>query len=122
MNRWILLSIALLLNAGANVLMKIGATIADPISNEAPFVTRVFNFLNAPTIWGIGLFAGNVLVYRKLLEKLNISVAYPIMVSSGLVLVTLAAATLPLLSEKVSLAQAAGMALIAAGVWFVSRG
>jgi multidrug transporter EmrE-like cation transporter len=65
------------------------------------------------------LFAANVLVYRKALEHLDISVAYPVMVSGGLILVTVAAIAMPALSEKISIVQALGILLIAAGVWCV---
>ena len=119
MGKWIPLVIALLCNAGANVLMKIGSRTAGPIEDQAPVAAKLVNFFNAATIWAIALFAANVLVYRKALDNLKISVAYPIMVSAGIVLVTLAAVALPVLNEKVSSTQIAGMAFIAVGVWLV---
>jgi multidrug transporter EmrE-like cation transporter len=122
MTKWILLSIALVLNASANVLLKIGSKTAGPLSASAGFWAKATNFLNLATVVGIGLFACNVLVYRKALDSLNISVAYPIMVSAGLVLVALAAAALPVLKERISPGQIVGMILIAAGVWLVARG
>jgi len=126
MLKWLPLVIALVLNAAANVLMKIGAVqekaAAPGLGPDASFVARALNFLNAATVVGIVLFAANVLVYRKALDALNVSVAYPIMVSGGLILVSLAAAGLPVLRERISLLQIAGMALIAVGVWLVARG
>jgi len=119
---WLPLMVALVLNAAANVLMKVGAKLAVPLPGDASLWAKATNFLNLATLAGLVLFAGNVLVYRKALDRLDISVAYPIMVSGGLVLVTLAAALLPVLKEKISLAQVGGMLLIAVGVWLVASG
>ena len=126
MHKWLPLGIALVLNAAANVLMKVGAVqekaAASSLAADATFVQKALNFMNVATIAGIVLFAGNVLVYRKSLDALNVSVAYPVMVSGGLILVTLAAVLLPILREKISPLQIAGMGLIALGVWLVARG
>lgn len=124
MSKWVFLMIALVLNAGANVLMKVGARSAElhPLAEGASLPQKVFHFLNLATVAGILLFGANVLFYRKALDRLDISVAYPIMTSGGFVLVAVAAVMLPILSEKIGLGQAAGMALIAVGVWLVARG
>lgn len=119
---WLPLIIALVLNAAANVLMKVGAKLSVQLPADASLWAKATNFLNLATLVGLVLFAGNVLVYRKALDRLDISVAYPVMVSGGLVLVTLAAALLPLLKERISVAQVGGMLLIAAGVWLVASG
>jgi len=118
---WLPLLVALTLNAAANVLMKVGARLSVQLPAEAGVVAKVANFLNGATLLGILLFAANVLAYRKALDHLSISVAYPIMVSVGLILVTFAAWALPLLDERITWPQLAGMALIAAGVWLVAR-
>lgn len=119
--KWLPLAIALVLNAAANVMMKVGAKTAGALAADASLWAKVANFLNAATVVAIALFAANVIAYRKALDSLNISVAYPIMVSLGLVLVTFAAVTLPILSERVTVRQIVGMVLIAAGVWLVAR-
>ena len=121
MHKWIPLVIALVLNAGANVLMKVGANSAGPLSDNASPWARVANFLNAATILAIFLFAANVLAYRKALDNLSVSVAYPIMVSTGMIIITIVAAT-PLLGERIAFWQVVGMVLIALGVWLVSGG
>ncbi len=121
MKHWVLLGIALTLNASANVLLKVGSKLSDPEATGSVWA-KLINFLNWPTLLGIVLFAANVLVYRKALDALNVSVAYPIMVSLGLIIVTLAAVYLPVLRERVTLWQLAGMCLIGAGVWMVASG
>lgn len=113
---------ALVLNAAANVMMKVGTKMSDTLAKEASFSDKLFNFLNAATIIAILLFAGNVLLYRKALDTVNISVAYPVMVCGGLILVSLAATTLPILHEEVSGVQVAGMVVIGIGVWMVAWG
>ena len=122
MRVWLPLAVALVLNAGGNVFLKIGANTAWPLAENASLCARVANFLNIATVIGIALFAANVIVYRKALNGLSISIAYPIMVSLGLVLVTFAAAMLPILNEKISAWQIGGMLLIGLGVWLVARG
>jgi len=121
MMKWLPLIVALLLNAAANVLLKVGSKTASTLADDASFWTRAVNFLNVATLVGLALFAANVLVYRRALDRLPLSVAYPIMVSGAVVLATLAAVALPVLREKVAWWQVAGMTLIIAGVWLVSR-
>jgi multidrug transporter EmrE-like cation transporter len=121
MHKWIPLIVALVLNAGANVLMKVGANTAGPLSDNASLWARITSFLNAATILAIVLFAANVLAYRKALDNLNVSVAYPIMVSTGMILITIVAAT-PVLGERITITQIVGMVLIALGVWLVAGG
>jgi small multidrug resistance pump len=121
MHKWIPLIAALVLNAGANVLMKVGANNASPLSASASLAGKIANFLNGATILAIVLFAANVLAYRKALDNLNVSVAYPIMVSTGMIIITVVAAT-PLLGERIALRQIGGMVLIAMGVWLLAGG
>jgi small multidrug resistance pump len=121
MHKWIPLIVALVLNAGANVLMKVGSNTSGTLNDNASLWARITNFLNAATILAIVLFAANVLAYRKALDNLNVSVAYPIMVSTGMILIAIAAAT-PWLGERISLRQISGMVLIAFGVWLLAGG
>ncbi len=120
MFKWIMLIVALVLNAAANILLKVGAVTGQETSAGPTFWAKLLHFLNLATVAGIALFAANVLVYRRALDDLNVSVAYPVMVSGGLIIVTLAAAALPALREKITWLQVAGMVLIAAGVWLVA--
>ncbi len=119
MHSWWALTIALILNAMANVLMKIGANRGGQLAAESNLTAKLADFLNWPTLLAIFCFAANVLVYRRALQDLNVSVAYPVMVAGGLVLVTVAATSLSTLDERIGAAQIAGMVLIAFGVWLV---
>ena len=121
MHKWIPLIVALVLNAGANILMKVGANNSGTLVDNASLWARITNFMNVAMIAAIVLFAANVLAYRKALDNLNVSVAYPIMVSTGMIVITIAAAT-PLLGERITLRQIGGMVLIAFGVWLLAGG
>jgi len=120
LKHWVPLAIALVLNAAANVLMKIAAVTATPAATDASLVTKARSFLNLLTVLAIGLFAANVLFYRKALEHIDVSVAYPIMVSLGMVLVVSASVLLGSLRERLTATQMVGMALVAAGVWLIA--
>ena len=119
--RWFFLLFAMTVNAGASVLMKVGSKHAEktPISDAAGLVEKAFHFLNVPTLLAIVLFAINVLAYRKALDEFNLSIAYPVMVSGGLVLVTAAACLIPMFSEKIYWWQIVGIALIGVGIWLL---
>ena len=121
MHKWTPLIVALVLNAGANILMKVGANSSVTLGPDASFWSKLTNFLNVATILAITLFAANVLAYRKALDNLNVSIAYPIMVSTGMILIAVVAAT-PLLGERIAIRHIAGMMLITAGVWLLATG
>ncbi|HUV38031.1 MAG TPA: SMR family transporter [Planctomycetota bacterium] len=120
--RYFFLVFALVMNAGASVLLKIGSKLAErtPLDAGAGLVEKSLHFLNVPTVVAIVLFAVNVLAYRRALDEFNLSVAYPIMVSGGLVLVTASAWLIPMLSERVRWWQIAGIVLIALGIWLLT--
>jgi multidrug transporter EmrE-like cation transporter len=119
--RWFFLLFAMTVNAGASVLMKIGSKWAErhPLGENPGLVEKGFHFLNVPTLIAIVLFAVNVLAYRRALDEFNLNIAYPIMVSGGLVLVTAAAWLIPMISERLYWWQIAGIVLIALGIWLL---
>jgi small multidrug resistance pump len=118
---WVPLVIALVLNAAANVLLRIGAVKQQSPGSEESLVAKGAAFLNATTIIAMALFGMNLLFYRKALERVPLTVGYPIMLSGSLVLATVAAAVIPSLGEKLSALQLVGMGLILVGVWVVIR-
>lgn len=122
MKSWIFLAVALVLNAAANILLKVGSRLESLAPETSERLASFLKTFNVATMAGLFLFAVNVVFYRKALDGIPISVAYPIMVSLGLVLVVLAAIWIPLLNERVDARQVAGMALIGIGVWLVSGG
>ena len=119
--RWFFLLFAMVVNAGASTLMKVGSKVAErnPLGENPGLVEKGFHFLNVPTLLAIVLFAVNVLAYRRALDEFNLNVAYPIMVSGGLVLVTAAAWLIPMISERLYWWQVVGIVLIAVGIWLL---
>jgi multidrug transporter EmrE-like cation transporter len=112
---------ALVLNAAANVLLKVGSTgrFAKTVTPDAGFGEKLVAFLNWPTLLGIFLFAANVIPYRKSLEGFDLTVAYPIMVSGSLIISTLAVWMIPMIGEHFSALRIAGIGVIIAGIWMV---
>lgn len=118
---WAPLLVALVLNAAANVLLKVGAvTEKSGPAGDAP-LAKALAFFNAVTLVALALFGLNILFYRKALGALPLSVAYPVMLSGSLLLATLAARFLPTLNERISPVQVAGMFVVVVGVWMVTR-
>jgi len=115
----ILLVTALLLNAAANVLIKYSATRVRPSEASATLLERLLDRFHPTFLLGLALLAANVFAYQASLRTLRISVAYPIMVSGGFVLILLC--SWYLFGERLNAPQYAGIGLILAGIWLVVR-
>ena len=108
---------ALIANATANVLIRWGMkdlqlNLAEPVQTARGIL------LNGRVMAGIVLFACNVLAYALALNKLRLSVAYPVMTSVGLVIVMVL--SYALLGERITALQLVGTALILGGVVLVA--
>ena len=77
---YLFLALALVLNATANILLKIGAARLGGL-DEPNLVGRFIT--NYHLLAGLSLFALNVVLYILALTRLNLSVAYPIMMAGG---------------------------------------
>jgi multidrug transporter EmrE-like cation transporter len=119
---WLPLVAAVTLNAAANVLLKLGANREQLAVATTSAVDKGLAFFNAITLVAIVLFGVNVLFYRKALNGLPLSVAYPVMLSGSLLLATVAARLLPSMNERLSGVQLTGMGVIIVGVIMVTRG
>lgn len=112
-----LLAVALTLNALANVFLKVGSARLPEWSDPA-LLSRLF--ANPYLLLGLVLFALNVLVYATALARLNLSVAYPVMVAGSMIVVVVLSAAY--LKEAVTPVQLSGIALLILGIVLVSRG
>jgi len=111
------LVLAILLNAVANILMKVGMSRIGK-TNGLPALAK--KAMGQPVVLaGMACFVLALVAYSMVLTRLNLSVAYPIMVSMGLVVVVLASAFI--LFERITWIQVVGFVLIIAGVWMVAR-
>jgi small multidrug resistance pump len=110
---------ALLLNATANLLMKFGirrmgeGLLEDGILQVIPKILG-----NYVLMIGLFCFAANVLLYLYALQKFQISVAYPIMVTSGFAIIVIVSGLY--LQERLTFVQWLGVALILIGVFLVA--
>lgn len=112
---YIFLITAIILNSAANFLLKLGS--------QDGFLYKDVGFIeffqkNAHLLFGLVLFALNVIFYFVALKKLPLSVAYPVMVGGTFLIVNLAAVFG--LGEYLSWQHLLGYALILAGVTLVS--
>ncbi|MCB1173223.1 MAG: hypothetical protein KDK39_06650 [Leptospiraceae bacterium] len=116
---YIFLIVALSLNAGANILMKLGSsqleTANQALGADATLFDKLWLYATNPfLVIGIIMFGLNVLFYIEALKKLDLSIAYPIMMSGGVLIITLF--SLFYLKEKLVLMQLLGISLIACGI------
>ena len=112
---YLFLSLALALNAGANILLKVGALRLEPLASPE-FVPRLFT--NYTLLTGLGLFALNVVFYAAALTRLNLSVAYPVMTAGAILIVV--TASLLFLKESMTTSQWLGLGLIVCGIVLVT--
>ncbi len=118
------LTVALVLNATANLMIRAGAmAIKQQYPGEAavPMLAALKAAVANPwIIGGVLCFGLNLAAYSYALTKLPVSWAYPIMVSVGYAIIVCGAAVW--FSERLSPRQIVGVAVILAGVWIVASG
>jgi len=117
----IALACALVLNASANLLIKFGM---DKIEKAGGLLAEgamagVLRAVTSPHLIAGGFcFAANLAFYAYALQKMKISVAYPIMVTAGFAIIVVVAGWQ--LGERLTVIQWAGVALILVGVSLVA--
>lgn len=112
---YLYLSIALVLNAIANILMKIGASHLNSFKGYG-FMEGLFK--NYLLVIGCILFALNVIFYVLALSKINLSVGYPIMLAGGLVIITIVSYFF--LKESITVLQLAGIFFLLVGIVLIA--
>ena len=108
---------ALVLNAIANLSMKVGTQGGGLGASGVAGAIKMI--LGSPVLLvGLVCFGCNAFLYMYALQSktLQISIAYPIMVGGGYAIISVAAYFLPSLQERLSPGQWVGVALILAGV------
>ncbi len=115
---YLFLIIALLLNASANILMKVGATKMGSFKSLSFSQITLKLVTNYFLILGLIFFALNVIFYFLSLTKINLSAAYPIMTSGGFLIISLV--SILYLRESLTSLQIIGIILIAIGITFIA--
>ena len=113
---WIILGIAISLNALANILIKVGV-----MDRGGKFtIEMVTKVITSPAIiGGIVSFAIALVAYGYVLTRMNLSIAYPLMTSVGFIIVTLTSWLF--LKEPITLVHTIGLLFILSGVWMVAK-
>ncbi len=113
---WILLVVSLTLNATGNILAKYAMKDAPSKNFSSLAIYALTNWKIWLGIMCFGLAFGG---YAIVLSKLDLSLAYPIMTTgSFLIIITV---SFFLFSEHLSLLRLAGILLMIAGIWMISR-
>ncbi len=117
----IALIVALILNATANLLMKVGMQTVDQaggLMRDGLFGAIKTVLTSATLFIGLSCFALNAAFYMFALQSkaLKISVAYPIMVGGGFAMIAIIARFHPALNERLTNVQMIGVGLILVGV------
>jgi len=119
------LAMALLLNATANLLMKVGMKSVEAsggVLRDGPIGAIRTVLTSVPLLVGLTCFGLNAAFYMYALQSkaLKISIAYPIMVGGGFALIAVAARLHPALAERMTGAQWAGVGLVMIGIVLIA--
>ena len=117
MNTYLVLSLAIVLNALANILMKVAMLKQEKTTDIVSLITQ--SLTNPVLFLGIISFGLALIAYCFVLAKINLSIAYPVMTSLGFLIVILASWLF--LGENITKVQVVGFTCIIAGVWMVAR-
>jgi len=119
------LGIALVLNASANLMIRFGMRAIDTelggagmLDNGTWELARLL-LRHWIVLAGVACFGLNVFFYAFALQKLQISMAYPVMVTGGFVIIVVVAGLM--LHERLSTLQWVGVAAILFGVILVAK-
>jgi multidrug transporter EmrE-like cation transporter len=113
---YLFLILAMALNAAANVLLKIGVARIGAL-DEPGLASRLST--NYYLLAGLVLFAVNVVFYAAALSRLQLSVAYPVMMAGGVLIVV--TVSILFLRESLSVSQMIGMLLVVIGLVLLTR-
>lgn len=117
MRIYIVLALAIFLNALANILIKVGML---KVGQTVNFFDAISKAIGKPPIYlGIISFAFALGAYAYVLSKVNLSVAYPIMTSMGFLIVILVSKLF--LNEAITSTQIVGFIFIVVGVCLVAK-
>ncbi|MFT9850462.1 SMR family transporter [Aneurinibacillus sp. REN35] len=117
MIQWIALAFAIVLNAAANILLKVAARYAQEMESGAHLLVKLF--FNPYLLMGVISFGLALGAYSYSLTRFPLSVGYPLMTSLGLIIVSLF--SFFFFAEQFSAGKIAGTALIIIGVLLVAR-
>lgn len=114
-----LILIAVLTNVGAHLFLKKGVSIFT--GTQISFISFISLipkiFQNIWLILGLSLFAISFLLYLLVLSKVQLNIIYPILVGSGIILITLTSWSF--FDEYLSPTQIIGISIIILGIFLI---
>jgi multidrug transporter EmrE-like cation transporter len=113
---YVFLTVALTLNATANLLMKMGADRLGPFEGPGMLKSILTNYF---LVGGVVLFGLNIVFYVAALTRMNLSIAYPVMMAGGVLIVV--SVSVVYFRESLTLAQVLGILLLMAGLILVTH-
>ncbi len=110
---WLYLVLAILCNSAANVLMKVAST-------SIGHGLGIRGMVQSGWVWlGLFLFGVALIFYLSVLQRMQLSVAYPIMTGTGFMLVTLASVLM--FNETITWTKILGSGVILIGAILLTR-
>jgi multidrug transporter EmrE-like cation transporter len=120
MSAYLFLVIALVLNAAANLLIKYAAAGSKGAAAASSGTSGALQaYLSVPFVLGVACFGMNLLAYTQALRKLPISLAYPLMVSLGYLIIL--GVSWFIFGERLTPIRYAGAGLMLVGLWLLVR-
>jgi multidrug transporter EmrE-like cation transporter len=113
---YVFLTVALTLNATANLLMKIGADRLGAFSGSGMLKAILTNYF---LVGGVVLFGLNIVFYVAALTRINLSIAYPVMMAGGVLIVVFVSVLY--FRESLALTQVLGILLLIGGLVLVTH-
>ncbi|MBU0621571.1 MAG: EamA family transporter [Gammaproteobacteria bacterium] len=120
MTHWLLLLLTVILTAVANLLLKYAAVNRDELAGAKGIVDSLWELFTTPSlILGIFCLGVAMVAYAIALRYINLSVAYPVMTTSVVVLVAIFSAIY--FGEPFTLVKVAGTVMVISGVILLSQ-
>lgn len=115
--KWMILCTAILLNAAANFLIKLGM---NKVGSSALQVSILIKMATNPfMLTGMISFGLSLIVYSITLQKFELSVAYPLMTTTGFLLLSICSALW--LKESFTITKILGMIIVLIGVFMIAH-
>jgi multidrug transporter EmrE-like cation transporter len=112
---WTLVLVAAVLNGGGSLLLKQSRIRAAELADHS-----IGGLLFSPWfLGGLACYGINVILFAKALEKLPVSVAYPVLAGASLALISFVAALL--FHEKLATIHWVGAVIICIGIFLITR-
>jgi small multidrug resistance pump len=111
---FLLMAVVVALNVCGHVFLKVGMNQVGQIGQRTPIEFAIASATNIFVLAGLAGYVTSVTGYIFVLSKTNLSVAYPILMSTGYALVVLV--SFLILKEPFNTLKWAGIALILVGV------